>query len=939
MPPYTFTVNTLNGVNINDGVAYRSYFSGGDPSPMTTGNPAEAVVAQLPTVGDRYVRTQPKSTTWLLTTELLDLNQSSLDAFYKTFSQHLGLVHLVISDGIPTTWRVGVQVLSAPVRIEPGVFKTALFVPNAIWERPSGLLDSVTDQTTTPFSFAITPAGNMPTDDVLITSLGLGTGIVKSAGFDDYKWSLSGFIINRSIHELFEEPIYLLDSNGAASRLATDSSTAGATVRQANGSGGDVSAAGISAGATSFVLTNDTDWPAKGLFWVEDTRGDGFHDQGYFGSRSGTTLNDVVWLAAAAPGRDPSGTPITAGGIAHTQAQVGTIQPSGIHMSADDLAVWMDGTRLADDLVTPVDWYTNSSDVVALVDMPRRQTKTLATAMTASVPANGSELQFVEGVADLAEKGVCVINNELVAWTARNLENKSIVIRRAMHGSTAASHVVGSIADFSIKRYVVAVGKAKATPADRPLSRRPALQMKGSSNQTHKWGAAFTDDPNTVFYDKNNPSRPKSWRLRHEKDGNEIDGLIVPTFTSIWLAFQDTEPTEGLPPANSVEVFIPQGFNGVSPFTVDVDPDAEVINSEIHVTDGSGWTRMVREVQQAASLSTGPGALTPPNYKIKFKARYNVVTGYRTTTANSVTIDNTSEGANQNGNVAVRFTVDRPFLLSHVICLMSIASGTQDVIMTVMEDKTESAGFEVPEEGDEGLIHLSAVVNISGATPTLYKFPFVTAAAPPRYITPGTYWLMTRKRTTFPGNNVTWYNNSTSAAAPRRMRAAKRTAGTWNSTIGTPYFLICSTYDGNRDAPIQIDQPVRNPSSGNRTGIGVIFDNVVVTLYAPQSAYVHRMGGFANTWHHFAMTAERTSPAGGGKVSVDRWGPIASSVSIDCAKRICTYTENGYTESFGAALDPTGRYISLEAANNTLQISEPDLVQWSYLVSYRARRV
>jgi len=528
---YQFTPLSIAGRTIVASYVRAAYWDGDDPSPMTAGQPVDQAEAAIAGLGSRDVGGQPKGTTWLLTVELGDTTQAGLDYLAGLFDETAGLVYFRVTDGDGKVWRTTVRLLGPPQRVNPAVFKVPMRVADPRWQEDVATPDSQLNKQTSPITVNLTVAGTR----LARPAFTFTADAAKALGLDDYEFSFEGFLVNRSPRQVIDWPVWLCDQAGAQARIATDLSATGATVKQTTGA--TTAAADIAAGAGTITLTSAANWPAAGLGFLTDSRGVGFHDQFYYTSIVGDVLQGVVWLGAAANGgsSNPGGALQTAGGIAHTAVQVTAIQPSGVMLSGDDVAVYLDGVPVERWLVG---WNSAASDIVTNVHLPAARTLTTAAAMTAGSPAKGGSVSFRQDISWLAGQGFFVVDNEVFHYTGKS--GRTVTgIRRALWGTTAATHAKGANAWAAPKHVVVGAGWAKAGTPYATDARRPACQLPGSSNQVVRYGDE-TDDGLSVFYDRDNPDRTTQWTPELATGDDALSAYTTLSGSGTAATFQDS---------------------------------------------------------------------------------------------------------------------------------------------------------------------------------------------------------------------------------------------------------------------------------------------------------------------------------------------------------------------------------------------------------------
>lgn len=563
---YAYTLNSFAGSSLTGGnlIAYMLVDQDG---PLST-RPNDPIVAAVTNLGNRWQRAQPGSKYWRIEVQLADISQSNLDAFFGIFNEDLGLQYLRMTDGNGVAWRAA-AVVDHIEPIDVNAFHVVLFVENPRWETDTPSTDADNNSTGPTVAIALTNAGNRDAYPVIQFVADQG----KTDAIYDYKFQLSGFLVNKAPNPIENKPAYLFDSAGVAARLATDTSATGATVKQTTGAT-TINADIATPGAGSISIADRTNWPARGMFWLEDSRGPGFHDQGYYtsitpGGGTTGTLNGVIWFPAVAG--------VTGGGITHTQAQETATQPSGIRLDGFDTRVWLDHSEISRYLVA---WNTAASDVIANVSLPAGVALTLAAAMTTISPGVGGTIEFREDVESvLRPSGYLVIENEIVQYTAR--AGRFVTVGgRALWGSTLATHAVGVTVWANPRRFLVATGKATASTPPEPANDRPMIELVTSSNQEYRWGDV-TSDTATGFYDPDNPDRPAQWRPESQLDGNpfqlvrlEQSAYDLNGTNPSQLQFTDNDPAESRPAYNRLNLDIPQGISRGLAVTRDANTNA-----------------------------------------------------------------------------------------------------------------------------------------------------------------------------------------------------------------------------------------------------------------------------------------------------------------------------------------------------------------------------
>lgn len=899
MPAWAYTPTSINGAAIVGGSVSTAYFRVANGPGFT--QPVDAVQATIPGKGSADVRGQPKPTIWRLVVNLSGVNQTDLAALHTLFDEQAGLVYLRVTDGAGVVWRTAVRTIG----IEPVntvQFEVVLSVPNPTWEEDNLTTDSKLNQTASPIAINLTNNGTRKARPKFSITADAAKSIVSV--LDDYAWSLQGFLVNRAPNDIVDKPVYLFDSAGAASRLVTDTSAAGATVRQTTGA--TTLTADPGAGGTTIAVTELSGFAAGGgiavIAWVTGPT---------FG-----TMEAIYYTGKSAPSGAGNLTGCVrgiGGTTAQAHAAATAINPSGTLPDGRDCRVWLDDVADIDRWL--VGWNGTASDVVINVSLPRGIALTRAAAITAGTPANGGAISFNEDVSLLPPKGFFALENEVIYYASRAGRQVS-GIQRACWGTTAASHAINATAWANPRHFVVGCGYAKAGAPPSPSSRRPCIQLPGSSNQAWKYGDQ-ADDASTIYFDRSAPDRTAQWVPGFDLDGNAVAPLMQLSASGNILTFKDDVPGDGSPPYNFAELSVPMGIKKADANAIinDWTPAAEILNLELFTRDSGGVLKLQDQLQQSAAAAARalPAALVATAYGVKLKGRYNIVTGHRGD-ALYQTISNAAMGDDSSANSRWQnFTLDQDTPLTAMCVLLAREAADQDILIRLRADTGPNyyAGQQ----------YLSTTITVNSATPSLYRLrPSGTAAIGYAAIIPAGKYYLTACRAGAANGNVRWYSKD---------------GGRYNRgipSVGTEqlYFYAETGYLPDGTTPIQKDQPVR-ANTALRTATPASFDKTILTLEPAQTVYVHRMTAFVSgatagsLLHCVPVIANTTT---GDSIGVDKWMKPTSTLVIDCDQRTVVYTEDSVDYPVTKAIAPsnTADWLALVAGANALTWTEPSLL-------------
>ena len=939
--PYSFAGTTVDG----SGNILMEFPGPGWPYEPGGTDPVEAMVTG---VGSSDVRAQPRSVTAEAQIILKAHDETDVATMMGVFNERAGLVYLRAKDGqaSPVTWRVACRVVGPP-RAWLGSrdhFSVTLRVPLPLWEEDTLQTDTKSNQTASPIAMGtagvLTNAGTRDAD----AKITLTADVAKSENshLADWPYSFESIWVNRSPNPLTDEPVYLGDQSGAAARIVTDSAASGAVVRRTTNATtltADPGAAGTTIAVTSAAAFNANGGMAI-IRWVTGATF-GTMECVYYTGVSGLNLTGCV--------RGIGGTTAQAHPIASAIAACGTMA------NGDDVAVWLDHAR--QDVRYLVAWNSAASDIVINVTAPAAIALTLTAAMTATVPAVGNTIRFVEGNGTLADQGFLLCQNEVFHFSVKSGQDGVVIDGRALWGTTAAAHATSALVYANPHRVTVGFGWAKAPAALAPIASRPCIDLPASSNLVQRWGDQASD-ANTRYVDTVYPGRPKQWSRGFDRDGNTVSPLI--SFDSLpsgvpSAQFKDDVPGDGSDPANFIEIAIPQGI-GVTASDIinDWTPAAEILNLELFTRDAGGTLKLQDQLQQAAAAAARANATLPATaYAIKLKGRYSIVTGYRAVRGDSaVTITNATalgNGTIPDGCGGVRFTIPACRPTSFSLKAKLVSAGTQAIGVWILDSGGTLGSPTVNNTtiggGSRGYVGSFTVTSTSEAGFTVSL---------PRSMIPdgGSFWIIMGKVGAI-GPNVIL----TGDVANTGVGGGIGSSAIWSSVVTgaswvtnltrlqVPHLYVNTGYDNQGNAPIvAADNPIVVAATSARTGTTASFDKTIITLEPLQTVYVHRLtgpvtnGAAGAMLHMQCVVANATN---GDSLTVDKWMRATATLVIDAKAKTVNYVEDGISYPLLSVLDAAPQ-LRLSPGDNTVTVTDASLIapgQMDAAIEHRGARV
>ncbi len=742
MTVQAYTPDSWAGTAIDGTGNVRCFFMDAN-SPVSGTRPLDPVEAQIPGLGDRYVRGQPKGVFLEMHARLNAYQEADVQAFYKVFDESRGLDYLRAKDGAGVILRV--QAAITTIRRVPGArgyYIIVLRVPDPRWEEDTATTDSKLAQSGASIALSLTNAGNRDARPAFTIT----PNTAKTAGIDDYKYSFRGVLVNPAPRAINNLPGYLFDQSGVAARLDTTTLVKDTTISNLINN-----AAGITAAAT--VIDYDTPagggLAAAGMAWIET-------EQISYTGKSGTQLTGVV--------RGIGGT------TAAAHADNTPVYQSNALANGDDLRVWIDDVEAERWLVG---WNSAATDVVVNLSLPRAVQRTL----TAAIGVTDTSFEFAEGVQGLASRGFLLIDNEMIWYDALTARGVTGVVR-GVRGTTAAAHTTAAAVWANPKSVVVAVGKAKAGPPPSTAAHRPCIQLPGSSNQTWKWGDG-ADDPNTVFVDSANPDRTAQWAPGLDGNIDPLSGSTVLVQSDTQATFQDADPASvaGLA-ANTLQVAAPYDIaNQVAQITYDAALDP-ALALRIY-GERAGRSLLLKELvgsaamgaQQIDSIASLAGAL-------KVAVVHGVVTGIETGDYGTAVATDTLP-------LAQTFTLTAQEVVTR-LAVRAQRNGTSDLKVDLCPTGTASGGATFIDATNK-LMNTATIPNAS--LPVAMGWVFIDISASPVTLAAGKYGLVFTASAA--GGSVTLSRSNGSVIADGEARVGVP-AGLATKTIKTDWDAWCN---------------------------------------------------------------------------------------------------------------------------------------------------
>ena len=849
-------------------------------------DPVEAAVTEL---GDRDVRAQPKGAFWQLNVVLRNINQSDHETMLDVFDEEAGLVVLKARDNAEpaaVVWRVNVRV----VRIERlgrawGHFRVTLRVPDPTWQEDVQTSQNTANMSGATQAFSLVNNGNRSTRPAFTVS----ADAVKGDYIDDYAEALRGVIWNGAEVGITDYPVEIVNDTGAIDHAAIVTDTERADIDDI----GDID-------ATQTTIVYDTgrngNLPTRGMAMIESEQ---ISYTGGGGGASGT-LTGVTRGVGGTTGA------IHLDGVA-ISASFGLLNGDDIRVWDNDVEVarWIDGAN------------TTTLKVWINVSMPARIRLTLRAAITAGVPADGGQLEFNESIARLPERGFIFfdISNELISYRGKSgkfIQN----IERGAWGSTAAINAINATGHFAAHVFVVGSGKALADgSAPDAVTRRPAIQLAGSDNDTWMWGDTV-DDGDTVFYDPDEPRRTAMWRPDDTFAADNLAQGLRAEVTTNRLVWEDSAVDGKKPLTPRYAIELPQGAVQPTTLTFDVQQRADhMINVYFKDTDGRLFLGQSYHDVDDTGLTNTTLSVSPNTIDLKGL----VVEGIRASVCGNGEAD---DDVDVTGVISVRQQVilDQETEIKELhLLLRKVGAGDSFTFAVRIRDNTGSD----PSQGRIMVTFDTGPTSAGDLTIGRIRYGFQSNGGD--FTLPaGTYWIEI---------DTTVYGSGTFQIA-RGKPSTKHLLTHSGLGFGTDPMWFRIIHTERRPGPIQPESDVLN------NALISDFDELEFKCGVSRPD-VHRFSGFASTvMYHCVGTINNATT--GQNIAINKWIELSpAQLVIDCDARTVIYTEGNTVYPIPAAIAPDdlAQWLRLARGSNSMNYNEDNMANTDLISVYRGKKV
>ena len=847
-------------------------------------DPVEAEVTEL---GDRDVRAQPKGAFWQLNIVLRNIEQADHETMLNVFDEEAGLVVLKARDNAEPTavvWRVSVRV----VRIERlgrawGHFRVTLRVPDPTWQEDAQTQQNTANMSGATQAFSLANNGNRSTRPAFTIS----ADSTKADYIDDYAESLRGVIWNGATAGVIDYPMEIVNDGGAIDHAAIVTDTERADIDDVTD---------IDAIQTTIVYDTgrNGNLPTRGMAMIETEQ---ISYTGGGGAGSGTLTGITRGIGGTTAAIHLDGVAIS--------ASFGLANGDDVRVWDNDVEVarWIDGANTA----TLKVWIN--------VSMPARIQRTLRNATTAGSPADGGQLELNEALATLPERGFFLMQSgELIGYRGKSgkfLQN----IERGAWGSTAANNAANATGRFAFHLFVVGSGKALADgSAPDAITRRPAIQLSGSTNDIWMWGDG-ADDPNTVFYNPDEPRRTAMWRPDDTYAADNLaQGLRAET-TVARLAWEDSFVAGGKPLTPRYAIELPQGAVGPTTLTFDVQQRADHIVS-VYFKDVDGRLFRAASYHDVDAALLTNATLTPSGFSIKGL----VIEAVRASVCGNNEED---DDVDVTGVIAVRqmFILDQETEIKELhLKLRKVGAGDDFLFSVAIRDNTGSD----PSQGRLMVVFDTGPKLASDLTTGAYvRYAFQSDGGD--FVLPaGTYWISI---------NIPTHTSGTFQIA-RGKPSTKHLLTHSNLGNGTDPMWFRVIHTERRPGPVQPESDTLD------SGVQSSFDQLEYKNGVLRPDLV-RFSGFSSTvlYHCVGIINNATT---GQNIAIDKWLQLLpAQLVIDCEARTVVYTEGNTTYPIPAAIAPDdlAQWMRLARGLNSMNYTEPNMVDTDLISVYRGKKV
>lgn len=885
MAAYDYLPQTFDGQSLISGNLTVLFARPNSPIQTRRFRPVEASVTGL---GDRDVRAQPQGTNWELDVRLATLNQTDLDAFYKVFDEERGLSFLVANDGDGVAWRVACRVVQV-MSEGPGIFRVILRVPDPTWEEDSATSDDQTAISTSPKTWNLTNNGNRKVKPKFTISHDVG----KVNAVDGYKTTSRGFRFTRTKLPWNNEPVHLGTIDHGA--LVTDTSKS----NQINEVGG------IDASQTTIDIDTAVGGglpTTPGMAVIES-------EQIYYTANSGTQLTDVV--------RGIGGT------TAATHAENVVVTMSRSLKDGNDVRVYLNGVEVER-------WFegvnTTTAELWINATMPARVKLTLVEVMTSSVPASGGDLQLVEGVADLPERGAVVVENEIISYQSRDIADRKLkTIERGAWRTTAASHAITKAVYRADLLYVVALNKGKAGVPISSIEHRPAIQLSDSSNLVWKWGDEVADS-DMSFYDSDHPNRSAMWRpsletADRDKNNAEAPPAAVPANPKLqWI--EDFRPPGLSQPVHRFVLSLPVGLGITASDMLYDETPRRWARTRILGRAADGIEKELvdsYDVDEAAATGIIVPTQLIPLHEIIISEVRATITGQPTETELFI-------GSAVNFKYIQKFILDQDSEIEGFVVKMR-KDGAGDDFDLQYRIRDDSASD--PKDGNPILL-LTGPANAAALT-TSDKHYILTDSRGEIVLQAGTYWLEI--------DQLNWVSGKLRPLGGRTKTKSGplRTIQTGNPSVISPdviHLRIIHTHGG----------PVQQEAEAFQIATIPVIDKVVITLADtgndPQTLSGGETALTDSKAYHITGVLENLTT--GQKLTLDVWTEDSvGTLEIDCEARTVVALDGNHRLPVvgGVVFSDGADWLDLDPGVNNMKYTDASIGRIAIKTDYRGKKV
>lgn len=913
MAVYNYTPTTFDGVDITASPFNRVWFMA-RLGPVGNARSVRPVEADVIGLGPQDVRAQPRASVWRLHVELTGDTVANEKTLKETFSEERGLVFLIANDGDAAAWRVQCRVIG--MQRVPGNTKywlVDLRIPRPLWEENAATSDANVGQSGDSIADTLTNNGNRKSYPTITLK---GDGLKSEDPAETFVKFVRGYCCNRSPLPWSDLPIDITDQAGGtagidmSTSLIRDTGTAGTL----NGS--------ITAGATTATLNGGHGFSDGPQFFFIDAEGGNTKEQVY-GALATNAISGMIRGLG--------------GNVASAHGNSAAVNKSLIMEDGSDMRAFVNGRE--------VERFLGGVNSTAMriwinVTMPPRVKLTCVNAGTASVPANGGEIEFEEGVEGLPESGVLwstsgatEAGRELISYSGRDIAGRKVtgIQRNAWYGAGAASYDIGDsfyyvsiLFGFGYSRGVgTGFSNGISAPPD-PIDRRPAIQLKSSTNILWRYGDQ-ADDSNTIFHDKARPNRTAQFRPDFtvlSEENNDAEPLLLDD-SSTKAAWKDSVPAAGKLSVGRLTLALPQGIEAVaSAITYDVQKRRE-FRMRILGSDLGGLEIELADQYDTDEASSTGQTITPTatiHNLVLSAVRASVTGNADDALSNFLAMDAATHFLSQ------KIVIDRDTLIAAILMNLEKTAGASFTARITIKDDSGST----PDAGRT--LWRSAGVSTATISESSAWEQFVDPAgiSVELFLPAGTFWLEI---------NFISYSSGT-----LRVRTAAPTSKNSESysdiTAGVGYnassiLLFRAIHSGA--GPIQSEAQLLNQ------GVAATFDKLILALNdasgditVPKTDRDNDFDG-DNYFYDGVLTNSTTSDT----IAISVIAGLGWSLVIDTEKKTVKLTDGNTVLNLPIGITPSNlaEWFPLNIGANSVTWAEPDMTDTDLTFSHRGKKV